>query len=199
MRVRNSFKKMVLAGALVGFSVAASASTYYDNVTSSFNLGVGAGLQENYVGNVNVGGLDSWTINLLAPAGLTVDITTSQDTGIVNPQDLPTAIATLANITRVDLVNSSNVVVGGANAVYALTNFGDLSTLTSFVNFSVGSLLMPGAYTLKIYGDDGAAYSGTISAVPLPAAAWLFGSALLGLGAMRRKQKGAVKSEIALA
>jgi hypothetical protein len=199
MKVRNSFKKMVLAGALVGFSVAASASTYYDNVTSSFNLGVGAGLQENYVGNVNVGGLDSWTINLLAPAGLTVDITTSQDTGIVNPQDLPTAIATLANITRVDLVNSSNVVVGGANAVYALTNFGDLSTLTSFVNFSVGSLLMPGAYTLKIYGDDGAAYSGTISAVPLPAAAWLFGSALLGLGAMRRKQKGAVKSEIALA
>jgi hypothetical protein len=58
---------------------------------------------------------------------------------------------------------------------------------------------MPGTYSLKIYGDDGAAYSGTISAVPLPAAAWLFGSALLGLGAMRRKQKAAAKSEMALA
>ncbi len=30
--------------------------------------------------------------------------------------------------------------------------------------------------------------SGTISSVPLPAAAWLFGSALLGLGALKRKK-----------
>ena len=35
-----------------------------------------------------------------------------------------------------------------------------------------------------------------VSAVPLPAAAWLFGSALLGLGALRRKQK-AGNSEMA--
>jgi hypothetical protein len=34
-------------------------------------------------------------------------------------------------------------------------------------------------------GLDG---TGTISAVPIPAAAWLFGSALAGLGWMRRKQ-----------
>ena len=32
--------------------------------------------------------------------------------------------------------------------------------------------------------------SSTVSAVPLPAAAWLFGSAVLGLGALRRKQAG---------
>jgi hypothetical protein len=146
-----------------------------------------------------VGGIDSWTINLLGPAGLTVDITTSQDTGAINPQDVGTAIASLKNITRVDLLDSSNNVVGGANAVYSLANFGTLSTLTSFVNFSIGTLLLPGAYTLKIYGDDGAAYSGTISAVPLPAAAWLFGSALLGLGAMRRKQKAGAGSELAAA
>jgi len=38
-----------------------------------------------------------------------------------------------------------------------------------------------------------------ISAVPLPAAAWLFGSALLGLGALRRKQKAGTDSEMALA
>ena len=36
-----------------------------------------------------------------------------------------------------------------------------------------------------------------ISTVPLPAAAWLFGSALLGLGALRRKQKA--NSEMAVA
>jgi hypothetical protein len=196
--MKSSIRTALAVGALALASSQAFASTYYDNVTTSFNLGVGAGLQENYVGVVNVGGFDTWTINLLAPAGLTVDITTSQDTGEVNPYNVANAIALLDNITHVDLLDGSNNIVGGADAVYSLANFGQLSTLTSFVNFSVGTLLLPGAYTLKIYGDDGAAYSGTISAVPLPAAAWLFGSALLGLGALRRKQK-AGNSEMALA
>jgi hypothetical protein len=197
MKVSNSIK-MVLAGALLGFSVASSASTFYDNTTTSFNLGVGAGKQENYVGSINVGGVDTWAITLLAEAGLTVDITTSQDTGIINPQDVGTAVTMLDNITRVELLDSSNNVLGGANAVYSLANFGDLSTLTSFVNFSVGTLLMPGTYSLKIYGDDGAAYSGTVSAVPLPGAALLFGSALLGMAGLRRKQ-AAGKIEMAAA
>jgi hypothetical protein len=35
--------------------------------------------------------------------------------------------------------------------------------------------------------DDGA-LTGTVSAVPIPAAVWLFGSALAGLGWMRRRQ-----------
>lgn len=196
--MKSSIRAALAVGVLALASSQAFASTYYDNVTTSFNLGVGAGLQENYVGVVNAGGIDTWTINLMGPAGLTVDITTSQDTGVINPQDVGTAIAMLDNITRVDLLDSSNNVVGGANAVYSLANFGSLSTLTSFVNFSVGTLLMPGTYYLKISGDDGAAYSGTISAVPLPAAAWLFGSALLGFGALRRKQK-AGNSEMAVA
>lgn len=34
-----------------------------------------------------------------------------------------------------------------------------------------------------------------LNAVPLPAAAWLFGSALIGFGALRRKQLGAKKAE----
>jgi hypothetical protein len=36
--------------------------------------------------------------------------------------------------------------------------------------------------------NQGLTGTGTISAVPVPAAAWLFGSALAGLGWMRRKQ-----------
>jgi hypothetical protein len=43
---------------------------------------------------------------------------------------------------------------------------------------------------------DNHAYS--VSPVPLPAAAWLFGSALMGLGALRRKQKAGDKSEMAV-
>lgn len=186
--MKSSLKTLIAVGALALAATQASAATYYDNLTTSFNLGVGAGKQENYVGVVNQGGVDTWTINLLRPAGLTVDITTSQDTGVINPQDVSTAISMLDNVTRVELWDSSNSVVGGANATYSLTNFGSLSTLTSFVNFSVNSLLTPGTYFLKVFGDDGAAYSGTISAVPLPGAALLFGSALLGMAGLRRKQ-----------
>lgn len=38
-----------------------------------------------------------------------------------------------------------------------------------------------------------------LNAVPLPAAAWLFGSALLGAGALRRKQQAAKKAALAVA
>jgi hypothetical protein len=54
-------------------------------------------------------------------------------------------------------------------------------------------------YVLKMASSGLGAGEGStsqISAVPLPAAAWLFGSALLGLGALRRKQK-AGNSEMA--
>ncbi len=33
-----------------------------------------------------------------------------------------------------------------------------------------------------------AVHSGDVAAIPLPAAAWLFGSALLGLGAVKRRK-----------
>lgn len=60
--------------------------------------------------------------------------------------------------------------------------------------FIVNGLEADTQYTLKITGnitgDDGGSYAGLVTAVPLPAAAWLFGTALLG-GAVvaRRKQQ----------
>jgi hypothetical protein len=67
---------------------------------------------------------------------------------------------------------------------------------TDLPNNSVNSVMYQlGAntqYVLKM-STDGADLSSTqISAVPLPAAAWLFGSALMGFGALRRKQKSEV-------
>ena len=60
-------------------------------------------------------------------------------------------------------------------------------------------LTMGNIYTLRIDTDPDVSSSTIMtSAVPLPAAAWLFGSALLGLGALRRKQKAGAKSDIAL-
>jgi hypothetical protein len=64
------------------------------------------------------------------------------------------------------------------------------------------SYLLAGAsqYVLKIETlSDSVASNTRISAVPLPAAAWLFGSAVLGLGALRRKQKAGANSEMAAA
>ena len=57
-------------------------------------------------------------------------------------------------------------------------------------------------YVLKIQSSGLGVAEGstsTVSAVPLPAAAWLFGSALMGFGALRRKQKSGEKSEMATA
>ena len=57
------------------------------------------------------------------------------------------------------------------------------------------TLLAPGTYVLEIRGNvtgsAGASYAGTlnIGPVPLPAAVWLFGSGLLGLGALVRRRK----------
>ena len=58
------------------------------------------------------------------------------------------------------------------------------------------TVLGNGEFLLEISTDGALASSSQISAVPLPAAAWLFGSALLGFGALRRKQK-ASNSEMA--
>jgi hypothetical protein len=60
------------------------------------------------------------------------------------------------------------------------------------------SIALPGEYVLKMSTDGAKASNSQVSAVPLPAAALLFGSALLGLGALRRKQKAGEKSEIAV-
>ncbi len=54
-------------------------------------------------------------------------------------------------------------------------------------------VLSAGEYTLEVSGtvtgSAGGVYAGTLSAIPLPAAAWLLGSALLGLTLVSRRQQ----------
>lgn len=51
--------------------------------------------------------------------------------------------------------------------------------------------LAAGQYVLKIATNQAFSSSSQVSAVPLPAAAWLFGSALLGMGLFRRRKQSA--------
>lgn len=61
--------------------------------------------------------------------------------------------------------------------------------------FLLSAFLTAGNYVLRITGADGSTYAGTISAVPLPGAALLFGSALFGAGVIGRKKLGNNKAE----
>ncbi|OUS12727.1 hypothetical protein A9Q89_04825 [Gammaproteobacteria bacterium 53_120_T64] len=45
------------------------------------------------------------------------------------------------------------------------------------------------SYTLRYLGDNVTAYGLTLTAVPIPAAAWLFGSVLMALGVVGRKRR----------
>ena len=79
---------------------------------------------------------------------------------------------------------------GGCIAVWGTTVAAGNVTYTVLDPIVLG----PGSYVLQIRGDAtgaaGGSYSGVLNltAVPVPAAVWLFGSALGGLGLLRRRR-----------
>ena len=87
--------------------------------------------------------------------------------------------------------------VSGLTANLYLVTGGVLGpSLISGLNFSYPSLgaTVPGNYydlqmTGTVTGPTGGGYGGTISVVPVPAAAWLLLSGLVGVGAMARRRK----------
>lgn len=178
MKLSNQLK-VLLGGAILAASVGAQADTYNpsDMVLTLSNNGPqinyftsAAGLDSlNLYGSVAGDGFDRWKIDLTTSGNFVVNGTTGQDT------TLPYAVLTGATL-RDSAFNALTSVSASA--------LGGLSGLSL-----ISGNLIAGTYYLDIFGDAGLGYSGSISAVPLPAAAWLFGSALLGMGALRRKQK----------
>ncbi len=116
---------------------------------------------------------------------------------ITNTADLSGPFADTGTFTLTD-AGSINVSLGDSELTAGFINILNVSqfSVTDPLNtqlFSTGNLvdshfilsgLSAGTYTLQFTGDAegvfGGAYDVTVSAVPLPAAAWLFGSALLG-------------------
>ena len=78
------------------------------------------------------------------------------------------------SLLELDYANSS---IDGA---YDVSLFYDVTNPAEFNTFTIGN-----NFTFDYAGGE---LTASASVVPLPAAAWLFGSALLGLGALKRKK-----------
>ena len=128
-------------------------------------------------------GLDRWEVILTsASTDLLANFIVSTDSA-----------APIKLVTSAELWNAAHTVMITSAAAVTGSN----SSITQFSALN----LLAGTYYIDVLGTTGAGYQGDVSAmsaIPLPAAAWLFGSALLGFGALRRKQK-AGNSDMAVA
>lgn len=100
----------------------------------------------------------------------------------------PSSVAITNIFDTTSLVLAGNIPTSGVLNVNALsTAFGPNNVVISF-DFGAGTFTADGdiAGNMVLLGTA----SGTFSVVPVPAAAWLFGSALLGLFGLRRRASG---------
>lgn len=175
--MKSLTRALLLAGVLSGLAAPSLASTVNVNLGMT-PVEVGTtnlvpGFNPNYY-ELNVGASGSgWVGTLIslvdsAPEVQSVTYTIyNDDNGAVGSWSQGSEVATW---TFVDILGSA--------------------TSTHFLNLAANT-----QYVLKMVASGTGPANGStssISAVPLPAAAWLFGSALLGFGALRRKQKSDV-------
>ena len=182
----NKLVSGIVVGATLGLaSIAASASTY--NVTGGTFSNIGTvnldGANHTFSGSIGSSGFSSVLFNLGGSVG--GDVQSTESTFTVGVGDV-----TNFSLYKQLSGNIYDFIANGTN-LGSLPNNGNSWTLSTWIS--------TGNYALRIDGTDNSTYAGAVSAVPLPAAAWLFGSAFLGLGALRRKQKAGDKSEMALA
>ena len=161
------------------------------------------------VGGVAGGKLHYYVTGLVAP----VTSTTSTNTTPSNSQlGKATAIDTYINLVNNDLASSNSVVhasLGSGDSEYAgsgsfgdrlagqvpYSNIGNLGASLLFSQFSSNgtsnltkALVSPFAGNWSLSGNGGLTYG--VSTVPVPAAAWLFASGLVGMIGVARRKNG---------
>ncbi len=139
-------------------------------------------------GNTNY--FSSVSNNTLGAAGDSAGVSFSDG---ANPGNLPAGNTVSFSADASGDSNSPNVPANGVNGSTEFVKFLG-TTLTGITFADVLAGLDSGAFRLGLHvqsidgeGSESFVNGGTPSEVPLPAAGWLFGSALIGLMGLRRK------------
>lgn len=171
-----------------------TAAVAFGTTHAGFELAVGAKSWEDTVGSgPNEGwghALDFGLINLDVPGDLSITVS-ADGSGLLPAFSFYQGWDAGGGMRHDTYVNNANnpLSTTGLTLLQSVANPGAASSVTyTFTNLATGH------YSLFVGGDDGAAggrYTAnmTLTAVPIPAAVWLFGSAVMGLLGIGRRQR----------
>lgn len=179
MKTLKTVSKLMAAMALTGASIASQAATYaidgeITSCTGICSIFTAAGQTASFSFDAQDG-----------PASIAVGDISNVDISLSTPSGGALAFTNGTALTSTLNANGSNQITDGTvdlQAVGATTGIVARGSL----DFNTNTWT---AYVVS--GSDGSLEqiaSGTLSAVPVPAAAWLFGSALVGLAGVGRKR-----------
>lgn len=183
---KNTLALVTTIGLLGATSAQASTITNYtDNYNADdITLSATGTDSDSWIFDITTDGFDPVTEDVLSATILLEWDEDDDDDGEYgdDPEEHKSGTVTLANLT-VGTENFSNVlsevaVTVGLTSIVTLSETGQLSATLSVIS---GELEFETATLVAITEE--------ITAVPIPAAAWLFGSGLLGLFGIARRQK----------
>ena len=171
-----------VSGSIGCFSFSAGNSI---QITSGSALGFSGGITGTYgVGAITSSG-SLETANIIGTGMLNIFDGSKTLTADLNWIDIAT-FGTAGSLNTTGAANLSNIVYSGVNVdLVALASLGGGTSTASFQFTSPTTLTDLFTTSTTVTSTS---FSGSITAVPVPAAIWLFGSGLLGLvGVARRK------------
>jgi hypothetical protein len=182
--------KYLLLAALMSTSISGLAAT----VDMSFSpqaqiLGMNVSGSVNIVGTYNA---DAVELLLGGALDLSYDETIINVTSvsITAPTDIGSDNGTIDNnagtVDRMGFATFAGV--AGGNFMFATVNFDTVGLGTTVLQLTDSNDLVFRWVNEDLSAVGVNTVAGSITVVPLPAAAWLFGSALLGLGVVKRKK-----------
>lgn len=181
MKTLKSASKLMAVMAIAGASMASQAATY--QISGEITQCAGICAIFSGVGEIADFSFDApdGTTSISAGDVSNVDIAISTSTGGSLAFVGGTALSSSMTGNGVNQITGGEAILRATGASTGITVQGDLNFDTNtFVAYAVGG---DGSLTQIAAGE--------LSAVPVPAAAWLFGSALVGLTAVGRKRRAA--------